>query len=43
MISDQVKEDDMVRAGSMHRREEECIEGFGGKAIRKETTTKTLM
>jgi hypothetical protein len=27
----------MGRAGSMHRREEECIQDFEGKARRKET------
>jgi hypothetical protein len=31
----------MGRAYSMHEGEEECIEGFGGKAGRKETTRKT--
>jgi hypothetical protein len=31
----------MGRAYSMHRGEAECIEDFGGKARKKETTRKT--
>jgi hypothetical protein len=37
----QVKEDEMGRACTMHRREEERMQGFGGKARRKETARKT--
>jgi hypothetical protein len=33
----------MDRAYSMHGVEEECIQDFGGKAKRKETTRKTKM
>jgi Uri superfamily endonuclease len=36
-----VMEDEMGRKLSTHRREEECIQGFGGKDRRKETTRKT--
>jgi hypothetical protein len=38
--NDQVKEDEMGRACSANGEEEECIEDFGGKARRKETTRK---
>jgi hypothetical protein len=31
-----VNEDYLGRAGSMHSREEECIQDFGGKARRKD-------
>jgi hypothetical protein len=31
----------MGMASSTHGREEECIQGFGGKFIRKGTTEKT--
>jgi hypothetical protein len=31
----QVKEDEMCGACSTHEREEECVQGFGGKARRK--------
>jgi hypothetical protein len=39
--NDLVKEDEIGSAYSMHQGEEECIQGFGGKARRKETTMKT--
>jgi hypothetical protein len=32
----------MGMANSMYGKEEECIEDFGGKARRKDTTRKTL-
>jgi hypothetical protein len=31
----------MIKSCTIHGREEECIQGFGGKARRKETTRKT--
>jgi hypothetical protein len=34
-------EDEMDRAHSTHRREEECIQDCDGKAKRKETDRKT--
>jgi hypothetical protein len=37
----QVKEDEMGRACSTHGAEEECVEDFGWKSRRKETTRKT--
>jgi hypothetical protein len=39
--NDEIREDEMGRACSMHGREEECIKSFGGKSKRKETTRKT--
>jgi hypothetical protein len=33
----------MRRACSTHVGEEECVQGFGGNARRKETTMKTYM
>jgi hypothetical protein len=32
----------MGRACITHEKEEECIQGFGGKLRKKETTKKTL-
>jgi hypothetical protein len=37
----QVKEDEVGRACGTHGREEKIVQGFGGKARRKETTGKT--
>jgi hypothetical protein len=37
----QVEEGEIGRERSMHGREEECLQGFGRKARRKETTRKT--
>jgi hypothetical protein len=34
-------QDEMVSANGMHGRGEESVQGFGGKARRKETTQKT--
>jgi hypothetical protein len=39
--NDQVKVDEMGRACSTNRSEEECIYDIGGKARRKKTTGKT--
>jgi hypothetical protein len=39
--SDEVEEDELVRARSMNGGEEECIEDIGGKARRKETARNT--
>jgi hypothetical protein len=39
-LNDEVKEDEMGRACSIYGRDEECIQGFGGKASRKETARK---
>jgi hypothetical protein len=39
--SDQVKEDEISKACSTHGGEEECVQGFGGKIRRKETSMKT--
>jgi hypothetical protein len=39
--NDQVKEDEMSKVYSTHEGEEERIQGFGGKARRKEITRKT--
>jgi hypothetical protein len=36
-----LKEDEIGRVCSMHGREDECIQGFGRKNRRKETTRKT--
>jgi hypothetical protein len=41
--SDQVKEDEMGRACGTHGGEEECIQGFGGKARRKEINRKRII
>jgi hypothetical protein len=41
IIECSIKENEKGRACSMHAREEECIQGFGWKARRKETTRKT--
>jgi hypothetical protein len=41
--SDQVKEDEMGRACSTNRGEEECIYDIGGKARRKETILKWIL
>jgi hypothetical protein len=41
MVEHRLKEDEMGRACSTNGGEEECIEGIGGKARRKETTGKT--
>jgi hypothetical protein len=41
--NDQVNEYEMDRACSTHRTEEDCIQGFGVKARRKETVRKTKM
>jgi hypothetical protein len=38
--NDQIKEDEMGRACTTHGGEQECIQGFGEKARRKETTRK---
>jgi hypothetical protein len=38
--NDKVKEDEMGRACNTNRKGEECIQYFGGKARRKETTRK---
>jgi hypothetical protein len=35
------KKDEIGGACSTHGREEDCIQGFGGKTIRKDTTKKT--
>jgi hypothetical protein len=40
--NDQGNEDEMAMACSMHRREEKCLQVFGKKGRRKETTRKTL-
>jgi hypothetical protein len=37
----QIKEDEVSRACSIHGWEKECIQDFGGKAKRRETTKKT--
>jgi hypothetical protein len=39
--NDKVEEDEMSRACSTHGIEEECVQDFGGKSRRKETTGKT--
>jgi hypothetical protein len=36
--NDRVKEDEMGRAFSTYGSEQECMQDFGGKARRKETT-----
>jgi hypothetical protein len=36
-----VTEDEVVEASSMHLREEKCIQNFGWKTRREETTWKT--
>jgi hypothetical protein len=41
LVGDQVMKDEMGRACSMHRRDEKCIQNFGQKTCRKETTLKT--
>jgi hypothetical protein len=38
---DQIKEDEMQRAYSTHLRDEKCIQSFGRKIWREETTWKT--
>jgi hypothetical protein len=38
----QIKSRRMRRAGHVARIEEECVQGFDGKARRKETTCKTI-
>jgi hypothetical protein len=38
--SNQAKEDKLGRVRCMNRRDEECIQGFGWKARRKETIRK---
>jgi hypothetical protein len=42
-LNDQVKEDELGRACTMHGREDECLQGFGCKTRMEETTSKTLM
>jgi hypothetical protein len=37
----QVKKDEMSRARSTHDEEQECLQGFDEKSIRKETSRKT--
>jgi hypothetical protein len=39
--NEEVKEEEMGKEISTHGREEEYIQGFGGKARRKENTRKT--
>jgi hypothetical protein len=36
-----MKENEVGRAYSTHGRGEKCVQGFGGKARRKKTTSKT--
>jgi hypothetical protein len=38
VVADQIKENEVGRACGMHGRGEECVQGFDGKARRKETT-----
>jgi hypothetical protein len=40
-LNDEVEEDKMGRACSMHLSEGECIQGFGGKVGRKNTTRRS--
>jgi hypothetical protein len=37
-----VKKDEIGRSYGMHRREDECIQGFGGKTRRKEITMRMI-
>jgi hypothetical protein len=39
--ADQIKEDEVGRTCGTHGRGKECVQGFDGKARRKETTCKT--
>jgi hypothetical protein len=41
LLADQIKENEVGGTCGIYGREEESVEGFGGKAKRKETTWKT--
>jgi hypothetical protein len=41
LVGDQIKEKEMGGSYGTYGGEEKCIQGFGGKTIRKETTWKT--